>query len=155
MKLFRVLLFAALILLSGLSFSGCSEKAEDSGNTEGSWVCESLDTAEATVRNALENLAETDEIDSCIILSAEYDEYLTEINLQALIGSDLAKKNGFTDKYLESHFAVVSAAYRLTYSSELRMNENGVYKCIFHMTQDEATGLWSIWDYITPYLVND
>lgn len=145
-----------LLLLLVLSFSGCSQKAEDSGNTEGPWVYEPLDTAEATVRNALENLADNDEIDSCTILSAVYDESLTRVNLQSLIDSELAKENGFTNIYLESHFAVVSATYDLIYSdSSQRMNENGVYKCIFYMTQDESTGLWSIWDYLTPYLMNE
>lgn len=124
------------------------------GSTEDTWVYEPQAAAEATVRSALEHLNDCDEIESCTILSVMYDEPLTLLNLQSLIDSELARENGFTGTYLESHFAVVTATYDLVYSDSGRgMNENGVYKCIFHMTQDESDGLWRIWDYLTPYLI--
>lgn len=70
-------------------------------------------------------------------------------------GSDLAKRNGWTDEYIESNIIVVHAKYYAEYDHEKTFLPDGETEQFFILIRDEETQEWTIWDSTTngdPFL---
>lgn len=121
------------------------------------WIHEPQPTSEAAVRQALANAVQENYILAVNILSVAYDPELTQINIDSLKGSDLAKSAGLTDEILENHFQIVQATWRYVCDPFIPNPHytTATYKSHFSLLQDSDTGLWRIWEFLTPYNTED
>ncbi|MBR6311342.1 MAG: M56 family metallopeptidase [Oscillospiraceae bacterium] len=93
---------------------------------------------------------------SCEVLSVETDEELTRRNREALIGSELAGSRGVTDEEIEDGLEAVRVTYRIVYDETVpHMMGSGTYETMYLMLKDRKSGLWGIFDVLTPALVEN
>lgn len=115
-----------------------------------------LDMPEITVLTVYQYKAALRGVASCEVLSVETDEELTRRNREALIGSDLAKSRGVTDEEIEDGLEAVRVTYRIVYDETVpHMMGSGTYETMYLMLKDRKSGLWGIFDVLTPALVEN
>ncbi len=113
-------------------------------------------TPEGTARNYIESRSNSYGTVSAEVISLILDEALTNQNRGNLAASERGQKHNFTAEYLINNFAVVDITYRRVRDENVPQFEaDGICKSVYHMIRDPETGLWYIFDSLTPYTVNE
>ena len=96
-------------------------------------------TAEDTARSIVSHFVDAGEI-----ILVEYDKLMTQANITlGFASSEIMQEYDLTEEYLQNHFKCIVVTYQA--------NQNATHISKLWLLQDEESGLWYLWDSLTPY----
>ena len=113
----------------------------------GDWIYRSLGSSDLTIRTAIENLQNQEDILSVYHINISDDKEQASSLAEKLLSDGTAEKNGFTAEFLKNDFMVYNAYYAAEYADSAK---NGMYKVTFVMIQEGNEGRWKLWDATEP-----
>ena len=113
------------------------------------WFQEKSVSPVEAVQSAIEGQLEKEYTISLQIEEIKEDSDATERAKKLYRGSDLAKRNGWSDEYIENNMVVVRAKYYVEYDHEKTFRSDGNIKQFFILLRNEETQEWEIWDSTT------
>lgn len=103
------------------------------------WNYEPSSTAEDTARSIVSHFVDAGEI-----ILVEYDKLMTQANITlGFASSEIMQEYDLTEEYLQNHFKCIVVTYQA--------NQNATHISKLWLLQDEESGLWYLWDSLTPY----
>jgi len=113
----------------------------------GDWIYRSLGSSDLTIRTAIENLQNQEDILSVYHINISDDKEQASSLAEKWLSDGTAEKNGFTAEFLKNDFMVYNAYYAAEYADSAK---NGMYKVTFVMIQEGNEGRWKLWDATEP-----
>lgn len=101
---------------------------------------------EEVVREALEQQVNKDYTISIEIESVTVDPEETTRAREEYISGEIARRRGWSDRYLAEHFVAVKAVYHAQYDHSKTTRSDGDVVMYFYLTRDVDSGKWSIAD---------
>lgn len=106
--------------------------------------------AERVVTEYLEVEKDKDYVLSLSIAEVKVSDEETARIKDMYSGSELAKKNGWTDEYIAQNMIVVYARYTVDYDNKKVPYNEGKLEQYFYLTRASLNAEWTIWDSTSP-----